>query len=292
MRSANYLLFWVAQAVLSLLSAQSPNWIAAGDRALYEGRAAEAAQDYRRALDEYLRAAPASKPDTALLKLRINLATAYLEAGNLHTAEGALQQADEVGAQIADGQPRAELLNAWAAVHVVQGKWTQAERELADARGIMLRVPPSGDLLPAVLHNLAAVQLRTGAYGEALKNESDAMSRWGEILNPDHPHLIKGWSALGVLEYLLGRSEDAHRSFERAIASARKTYGSSHPLVADLLESDALALDRLKLKKDAKLARNEALRIRGGPPTAASGRMTWNVREALAPDSAVYVRSK
>lgn len=292
MRSANALLFLAAQTALSLLPGQSPNWVAAGDRALYEGRPAEAAQDYRRALDDYLQTAPATRPDTALLKLRINLATAYLEAGNIHAAEGALRQADEAGAQIVDGQPRAELLNAWAAVHLLQGKWNQTERELADARGIMLRVPPSGDLLPSVLHNLAAIQLRTGAYGEALKNESDAMSLWGKILNPDHPHMIKGWSALGVLEYLLGHSEDAHRSFERAIASARKAYGPRHPLVADLLESDALALDRLKLKKDAKLARREARQIRGGQPAASSERMTWNVREALAPDSAVYVRSK
>ena len=292
MRSAKYLLFGVAQAVLSLLPAQSPNWIAAGDRALYDGRPAEAAQDYRRALDEYRRAGPPSKPGAGVLKLHVTLATAYLEAGDIHAAEGALLQADEAGAKTADGQPRAELLNAWAALHLLQGKWNQTERELVEARGIMLSVPQTGDLLPAVLHNLAALQSRTGAYGEALKNESDAMSLWGKILNPDHPHMIKGWSALGVLAYLLGHSQDAHRSFERAIASARKTYGPRHPLVADLLESDALALDRLKLKKDAKLARSEARQIRGGQPAAARERMTWNVREALAPDSAVYVRSK
>lgn len=256
---------------------------------MYDGRPAEAAANYRRALDAQVRD---GTPGAALQHVRVYLATAYLEAGDIHGAEGVLRQVDEAGVRIEDGLARAEVLNTWAAVHTFQGRWNESERELEKARGIMLRVPQPGDLLPSVLHNLAAVEMRTGAYAEALSNEHDALALWQKVLNPDHPHLVKCWAAMGAVQYLLGRSQEAHRSLERSIASARKIFGPEHPLLADLLESHALILDRLKLKQGAKLARGEARQIRGGQPAAGSDRTTWNVREGLAPDSAVYLRLK
>ncbi len=271
------------------LAGQSSNWIAAGDLALYEGHPAEAAADYSRALEMHVQA---GAPDADLLHLRVYLVTAYLESGDIRGAEGVLRQVDDGGVTIEDGRSRAEVLNAWAAVHTFQGKWNETERELDEARGILLHTPEPGDLLPSVLHNLAAIEMRTGAYAQALINERGALERWGNAPNQDIRHLVKGWAALGAVQYLVGQPREAHRSLERAIATARKTYGPSHPLLAALLESDAVILDRLKLKKEAKLAQGEAQQIRGGRPAAGSERTTWNVREGLAPDSAVYLRSK
>lgn len=286
---ARYPLFLAVLATLSCLLAQPPNWSAAGDRALYDGRPAEAAEDYRQALDVKVRA---GVPEDALQHLRVNLATAYMEAGDIHAAEGLLRQAHEAGTGIEAVRSRAELLNTWSAVHTFQGKWNDAERELGEARRIMLNVPQTGDLLPSVLHNLAAIEIRTGAYAEALNNEKDALSLWGKVLNADHPHFVKGWAGLGAVQFLLGRPREAHQSMERAITSARKTYGPEHSMVASLLESDALILDKLKRRQQAKLAWREARRIRGSHPAAELGRTTWNIREGLAPDSSVYLSAK
>lgn len=274
---------------LNCLPAQTPHWIAEGNRALYAGRPAEAAADFQAALDAI---SGSNIPPDKLVHLHVTLATAYLEAGNLRAAEGVLALVDKTRARMEGDQSRAEVLNAWSVLHMLQGKLGQTETELRQARGIMMLAPPSGDLLPAVLHNLAAVEMRTGEYEDALSNEQAALSLWGKLLNQDHPHLIRGWAGLGSLQYLLNRPKEAQESLGRAIASARTTYGPSSPLVAELLESDALILERLKLKNDAKLARAEARQIRGGKPATEYVRTTWNVKEALAPDSQVYLRAK
>lgn len=76
---------------------------------------------------------------------------------------------------------------------------------------------------------------------------------------------------------------------EQALASAEKTYGPKHPMLADLLESEAVILDKLKLKKEAKLARKRARKIRGGP--APAGRdLTSSALEPMTPN--VHLRSK
>ncbi len=274
---------------LNCLFAQTHHWIAEGNRALYAGRPTEAAANYQAALDAI---SGSNIPPEKLVHLHVTLATAYLEAGNLRAAEGVLTLADKTRARLDGDQSRAEVLNGWSVLHMLQGKLAKTETELRQARGIMQQAPHSGDLLASVLHNLAAVEMRTGEYEAALCNEQEALLLWGKRLNSDHPHIIRGWAGLGSLQYLLNRPKEAQQSLERAIASARATYDSSSPLVAELLDSDALILDRLKLKHEAKLARAEARQIRGGKPAAEYVRATWNVKEALAPDSAVYLRSR
>jgi|GEM_PF-1910113 len=278
-------------AVIGILTAQTQDWTVAGNHALYLGHSAEAARDYRLALDEALRTAPAGEQRVALIHLCVSLATAYLGVGNLHDAEGALRQAEADGVSAGE-LPRAELLNAWATVHLREGRWNESERELSAARRLLAHGPDPSGVLPAALHNLAALETRTGAYAEALGNERDALALWTKMLNPDHPHLIKAWAALSTMQFLRREYSDAHDSIEHAISGARSTYGSQHPLVADLLEQKALIYDRLKLRKYAQQARREARGIRGGEPAPQIVRNTWNIREALPPDSAVFVESK
>ena len=82
----------------------------------------------------------------------------------------------------------------------------------------------------------------------------------GKCSKPDHPHFVKGFAALAALQYLSGEPLEAHESIQRAIASARKLYGPKHSMLADLLNSDAVILDRLKRKREAKK------RAAGGQP--------------------------
>jgi tetratricopeptide (TPR) repeat protein len=223
----------------SCVLAQQSDWIAAGNRALDKGSPEEAAADYAKALDVHVRAGESAED---LLHLRVTLATAYMEAGEYREMEAVLQEAQKTAWQLTDGISRAELLNAWSALHLKLGQLAAAEAELQEARRIVLKLQEPGDLLPTVLHNLAAVEMRMGRYQEALSHEQEAMGRLEKTLAPDHPTLIRGWASLASLQYLMGRPQEAKASLDRAIASAEKTYGASQVFLADLLESDAVAL--------------------------------------------------
>jgi tetratricopeptide (TPR) repeat protein len=271
------------------LLAQQPDWIAAGNTAMDKGSPQEAAADYALALDANIGAGVSAKD---LIHLRVTLATAYMEAGTYREMEAVLQGSQRTAWQLSDGISRAELLNAWSALHLKLGKFSAAEAELQEARRAVMKLPEPGDLLPAILHNLAGIEMRTGRYDAALGNELAAMHELQKTLAPDHPSLIRGWASLASLQYMMGRPAEAKLSMDRALASAEKTYGPGHPLIADLLESDALVFDKLRLNREARRARDRARKIRG---TAAAGeydRMTWNVREPLPAKGQVYLRSK
>jgi tetratricopeptide (TPR) repeat protein len=273
----------------SSLFAQQTNWIAAGHHALDNGKPEEAAADFAQALNAHVRAGASAKD---LLHLRVTLATAYMEAGAYRDMEAVLQDAQKAANQLTDGVSRAELLNAWSALHLKQGKLSAAEAELLEARQIVMQLPEPGDLLTTVLHNLAALEMRTGRYADALCDELAAIRRLEKTLAPDHPTLIRGWASLASLQYMLGKPQEAKVSMERALASAEKTYGPEHAFVADLLESDAVVLDKLKLNREAKRARDRVRKIRGMEAAGDPDRLTWSVREPLTADGQVYLRSK
>src|ERR1700682_4589632 len=89
---------------------------------------------------------------------------------------------------------------------------------------------------------------------------------------------------------MLGQPQEAKVSMERAIASAEKTYGPEHMLMADLLESDAVVLDKLKLKREARQARDRARTIRGTGAAGNHDGLTWIFREPMAPKGQVYLQ--
>ena len=273
----------------SCLVAQSTDWIAAGNRALDNGSPEEAASDFAHALEAEVHGGVSVND---LLHLRVTLATAYLEAGAYREAEAALQEAQRTAFQLIGGQAHAELLNAWSALDLKLGRLPAAEAELLEARRIVMQVPDPGELLPTVLHNLAAIEMRTGRYPEALDHEREAIRWWQQALTANHPTLIRGWASLASIQYMIGQPQEAKLSLEQALASVEKTYGPAHPLVADLLESDAIVLDKLKLKREARRARERAQTIRRKEAPAGADRLTRNVREALTPESGVYLRSK
>ncbi len=275
--------------VVSCLLAQQSDWIAAGKRALDKGSPEEAAADFAQALDAHVRAGASV---TDLLRLRVTLATAYMEAGEYREMEAVLHEAQKTAWQLSDGVSRVELLNAWSALHSKLGQLAAAEAELREAHRIVMKLTEPVDLLPTVLHNLAAIEMRTGRYGEALAHEQEAMGLLEKTLAPDHSTLIRGWASLASLQYVMGRPQEARTSLDRAIASAEKAYGPSHALLADLLDSDGVVLDKLKLKKEARLARARAKKIRGSHAPATAWQPSWNVREALIPETGVALVSK
>src|ERR1700730_10333721 len=94
-----------------------------------------------------------------------------MEDGAYREMEAVLQEAQKTASQLTDDLSRAELLNSWSALHLKQGKLTAAEAELREARRIVMKLAEPGDLLPTVLHNVAAIEMRTGRYDEAFRDE-------------------------------------------------------------------------------------------------------------------------
>ena len=265
------------------------DWVAAGNGALSSGRPEEAAADFARAVDADVRAgAPAGE----LLHLRVTLATAYMEAGDDREMEAVLQEAQKTAGPAADGVSRAELLNAWSALHLRRGRLSAAEAELQEAWGIVKRLPDAWEIRPTVLHNLASVEMRTGRYAEALSHEQEAIGLIEKSPAADRRTLIRGWASMASLRFMMGEPEQARGLMDRAIASAEVTFGPTHLLVADLLDSDAVVLEKLKLKKAARQARERAERIRGGPARAGQEQLSWNVRETPKAAGGVYLQSK
>jgi tetratricopeptide (TPR) repeat protein len=127
----------------SFLFTQPPDWIAAGNRALDNGSPEEAAADFALALESEVRTGASV---TDLLHVRITLATAYLEAGAYREMEAVLQEAQKTAWQLNDGVSRAELLNAWSALHLKLGRLAAAEAELQESRRIVMLISEPGDL--------------------------------------------------------------------------------------------------------------------------------------------------
>jgi tetratricopeptide (TPR) repeat protein len=282
----------IAKLPLALLAgglfAQQTGGIAQGNRALDQGRPEEAAAAFAQALAAINQEGVSGND---LVHLRVTLATAYMEAGEYRAAEAALQEAQKTAGALTEGISRAELLNAWSALHLKIGRFREAEAELRDALRIVRALHLAGDLPPTVLHNLAAVEMRTGRYREALGDEQEAMRQLEETLAADHPTLIRGWASLAALQYMMGQPEQARAAMERALRSAEITYGPAHPLLADLLMSDAVVLDKLKRKREARQARNRAQRILGSQARTAQEPTAWNVRQGPA-EGQVYLHSK
>ena len=284
----NGMIWTIALMVLtSGLFGSQMDWMAQGNRALDAGYPRQAAAAFARGLDIRLRT---EAPAEELLHLRVRLATALMEAGQDRQAEAILQEAGKSAAPLASGLVRAELLNVWSALHLKRGQLSAAEGELQEAWHIAAQSLEAEDLRPTVLHNLAAVEMRTGRYAEALGREREAIRVWEHTLNPDDPNLIRAYASLASLEYMMDHAHEAKPAMERALASAARTYGPTHPLLADLLESDALILDRLKMKKQAQQERTRARNIRGGVASTTDDLRTWDIREA--PDSQVHLRTK
>jgi tetratricopeptide (TPR) repeat protein len=226
------------------------------------------------------------------IQARVRLVTRLMEAGQNREAEAVLEETQKRAAELPDGVARAELLNAWSSLHLKLGQLAVAEAELQRARAMVMTITEPGDIRPTVLHNLAAIEMRTGRYAEALSNEREALREWESSPSSDVAALIHGWASLGSLQYMMGDAQQARASMDRALVLAEAKYGSQHPLLADLLDSDAVVLDKLKLKKDARQARERARRIRGLMARADENRESWDIREADARQGRVYLLSK
>jgi len=260
--------------LLAALVLPPQDWMRDGHRAMDEGRVRDAAVAFRRALAEGTRL---GLPNQDLVRIRVALATAFMEARDLRAAASVLREG-----HAQEPVPRAELLNARGSLDLMQDRISEAATELGEARELVRNMPDATVLAASILHNLSGAELREGLYNQALSHAEEALKLLEKSVSSDHPNVIRARASLGTLEYLMGEPRRARASMEAAIASAERAYGVAHPLVADLLDSNVVILERLKRKKEAKAALERARCIRGGKREPVR-RMTWDVREALLP---------
>jgi tetratricopeptide (TPR) repeat protein len=274
---------------LGVVSTQAQSWTEAGIQAFDAGQFREAAAAFEKALAEF---ESVGTPPRDLMSLHITLATAYLEAGGHREAERVLQKAQKIELRQTDELARASLLNSWGALHLIQSRVRDAESEFQAALQIMSHRPKREEMDAILLNNLAAIEILTGRTAEGLGHAREALGLWEELAGPDSPNLIRGWAISAAAHFISGQNQDAHHSLERAISLAQKAYGSTNSLVGNLLESDAFVLDRLKRKKEAKIARQQARRILGPARPESFEAHTWNVRTALVPNANVVLQAK
>ncbi len=234
----------------------------------------------------FILAAGAACTQTPDFPSQINLTSDFLDAGNYRQAEVALRNAEKLASHPIE---RAEVLNARGSLSLAHGQYTTAARQYSDALMILEGQTVGADL-PVVLHNLAAAEIWLGEYDSAFQHMQHALALWQKQLPPDHSNLIRGWASMGSAEFLMGRLQDARVSIERAIGSAEKTWGPNDPVLGEMLESYAVVLDRLKLKKEAKVARARSRRIAPRPGRDAR-ELTVNAHQALVTGPDIQLKS-
>lgn len=169
------------------------------------------------------------------------------------TARAALEQAVP-----GDSSEQARLLNARGTLHLVEGDLASAERELVRALELAE--------LPAALHNLAAVEMRTGRLREAEIHQTRALALWQREPGGTR-YVMKAWVSLSSIQGLAGDWEAAAGSLQQALGIAE---------TPEALANYAIVLEKLKRGREAR-------EIRARLP------QTVDVRE-LAPRARVWSR--
>jgi tetratricopeptide (TPR) repeat protein len=269
-------------ACCSLL-AQADGSLADASAAMDRGRFTEASQEYETAIQTMVQT---GVPAVDIFHARVSLSTAYLQMREFRKAEVVLLEAQN--SFQAQGRELAALENAWASLDLGQGKLSAAEPRFRRAIEILENIPEASSDFAVVLNNLAAIEMRSGRYAESYDDARQAIELWKKSPPPGEPDMIHGWASLATAEFVTGRYEDAASSLRNAILLTERSFGADHPLMADLLESYAVVLGRLRLSKDARAARKRAAAIRSNyRESQEKTQPTFDIREIPLPLSGV-----
>ena len=111
------------------------------------------------------------------------------------------------------------------------------------ALSLALAADPGGPLEANAADVLARVRILQGQYEPARSRFEQALAIRRD-LDPESVAVARTMRALGMIDSRLGRYEEAAASFEETLALAAKIRGSRHPVVADLLEAQAVLAGR------------------------------------------------
>jgi tetratricopeptide (TPR) repeat protein len=225
------------------------------------GRFADAERAYRRGLREAEQARGISSPEYSLVLE--NLATLYLEIGDLPRAEKLARQAL---AFYQSEEPREDFRlavsrNCLAEILTSRAKYRESEALLREAVPVLEKDPLTWSEAGIAINNLAVVRYFRKDYVESERLLVRALDLIEQRMGPDHPMLIRTLDNLASLDKRAGRIDESGARLRRAMGIAERRLGVEHPLYGMVLASYADYLRRHGGKTQAKAVQARSLEI-------------------------------
>ncbi len=213
-----------------------------------QGRVAQAIEMYNEALEILRTDATANAP--RLAETLRNLSTAYMETGDLVTAEQVLLEAQAVhGAQPdADAEAAVRDTLSLASLLFHRGRFGEAEQHLR--AGLKLAREVLGDKHEVTLislGNLAVALKNAGRPAEARPFLEECVETARQVFGEDHTHTIQARANLASLLQALGEHAQAESLYRELLQRFEDQQLSDHPTAvstANNLGSLLLELDR------------------------------------------------
>jgi tetratricopeptide (TPR) repeat protein len=139
-----------------------------------------------------------------------------------------------------------QFLNATAALHLVEGRLSLAEKDLLTVVSTARQI---GDqrAFAAALHNLASVEMQTGRLDVAYEHQLKALAIDRDVFGERHESVMRAWISLSTIQGLRGEWRAAEQSLLQALAIAE---------TPEALANYAVVLDHLKRSKEARAIRS------------------------------------
>ncbi|MEX1366662.1 MAG: serine/threonine-protein kinase [Nannocystaceae bacterium] len=132
------------------------------------------------------------------------------------------------------------------------------ERALAHTRDRLGDEHPS---VPAIVQDMANLELLRGHLDAALAGTRDALARLESIYGPEHPRCALAHDSLGTVLRSLGRLTEAEAEHEHALQLLRDSVGPEHPDVAGVMLNLGHVYDQQHRLTDARGLYERALRL-------------------------------
>jgi tetratricopeptide (TPR) repeat protein len=144
------------------------------------------------------------------------------------------------GGTVGAGMPpasraRAERLDVWrveladAQRALAQGRAEDAARAYSGVLAEARKLGDAGLLAARATDGLADARREQSRFDDAARLYREAAAMWERLLGPRQPRLATTLHQLGVMEWRLGRRDEASRHLSRALAVFESAFGADSP---------------------------------------------------------------
>jgi len=215
------------------------------------GQYLESEYAYRRGLTIVERSEGRSSLDYALLLASMSRLPTH--SGNRDETVALLREAVARHLQSASARELAVLRASLAEIFIDRKMYDEAEKLLLDSQSDLARL---GTWRPAVqadlMNSLGELRFYQGLYDESIDLNVKSLRFLESTVSVNHPWLIVPLNNLAVSYTKIGRLNDAHLTYKRAISVCEQSLGSDHPNCGSLLQNSAVVLRKLGHKREAK----------------------------------------
>jgi serine/threonine protein kinase len=216
------------------------------------GDSALAARQHERAMT--LRQSELGTADPSVLESMNRLAMAYIALGQLHDAEGLLNQALGVARSAAnpDRYDVNNFMDNLATVYARTGRHSNAVALLERAlETVKARRGDASHSTLRILNNLANTYRKVGRGADALTLMEETWQRTRDKLGENHPDTLSTMNNLSVMYRAGGQLERAASLSEQAVKTGEDVLGPDHPSTMNWRRNLALAYRDMRRMDDA-----------------------------------------